>query len=66
MMWESETCFSLLGDERLKSLIDLSIFKCTSAPVCAVLCVHVCVYADALVQRVFICVRCVLEWGNAG
>lgn len=62
LTWESETCFSLLEDERLKSLIDLSIFKCTSAPVCAL----VCVYADALEQRLFICVQSVLERGNAG
>lgn len=37
--WESQTCFSLLGDERSKSLIDLSIFKCTSAPQCVCVCV---------------------------
>lgn len=39
MMWESETCFLLLRDERLKKTqIDLFLFKCTSAPVCVVLC----------------------------
>lgn len=32
MMWESETCFSLLGDERLKSLIDLSILNAPLRP----------------------------------
>lgn len=53
MVWESERkkkpAFSLLGDERLKSLIDLSVFKCTPALVCAVY-VCVCVCVDAFVQ----------------
>lgn len=49
MMWESETSSSLLGDERLKSLKDLSIFKCTSVPVCAVPCAHECIYVCVLV-----------------
>ena len=59
---ESETCFSLLADERLKSTMDLfSIFKRTSAPHVHAACV--CVHAVCVCVCVCVCAvtRCSFE-----
>ena len=61
MMWESETCFfSARGDERLKSPIDLSVFKCTSAPVCVCVCSSLCACACVYLRAE--CVRMGKRW----
>lgn len=61
---KKKPAFSLLGDERLKSLIDLSVFKCTPALVCTVyvcVCVCRCICASECLSA-----SVLVWWGNAG